>query len=571
MRKWILCLFFWIFFPVEAAYLPPVLSQDGMVVTDHYLASQVGADILRQGGNAMDAAVAVAYALAVVDPCCGNIGGGGFMLVHWHTGEDIMLDFRETAPKNIRPALFFHRDGKIKSSSELGYLPVGIPGTVMGLNTALKKYGTFSLQRVMAPAIKLAEQGFILNSGDIAIYQHEPTLTMTAAARRLFMPNGQFVKPGQRLTQKDLAVTLKKISEQGEAVFYRGEIARQIVASSAKNQGVISLDDLKNYRVVWRKPIFCKYRGYQVITSPPPSSGVIICEILQIVEKFPLSKWGYGAALGLNYNINAMDYAFRDRDRYLGDPAFVNNPIDMLLSPQHIQKLQALIQQNKKIKSNMPVQDPASHTTHFVVMDRAGNVISTTYTINSLFGIKEMAGNTGFFLNNELGDFTLRVGQLNQFRLLQGPTNLIAPNKRPLSSMSPTIVMHNGKIFMALGAAGGSTIITSITEALENVIDYGMNIAGAVNSPRYHTQYYPDKVFMEPFVFSPDTMNLLIRWGHPLQAKLFGQFEYWGQIAAILVDPNGIINGENDNRRPNGAAIGLTPVVKKIGGAGFLQ
>lgn len=548
-----------------AAFSPPTIATQGMVVSDHYLASAVGAEVLKQGGNAMDAAVAVGYALAVVHPCCGNIGGGGFMLIHWHDGRDIVLDFREVAPEKIRAALFFDKDGHLKKNGELGYLFVGVPGTVMGLNTALEKLGTWPLQRVLAPAIRLAKNGFVLNQYDVknfARVNHEISLQENLKA--IFMPNGQMLKPGQKFIQKNLANTLEKIGQGGTKRFYEGDIARTLVKASDQDHGVLSLEDFKNYRVIWRKPIGCEYRGYQLLSAPPPSSGVTVCEILQIVSGFPLADLGFHSAAALHFNVAAMKQAFYDRNHYLGDPDFVSNPVDWILSQERIHEIQRHIVNDTMINPKKFRQTKQHmHTTHYVVMDNLKNVVATTYTINSFFGSLRVAGDSGFLLNNELRDFALKKNHPNLFHLVHGKANLIAPNKRPLSSMSPTLVMKNKEVYLALGAAGGPTIITSIVEAIENVIDYGMDIRAANDSPRYHMQWLPNVVYWEPFGFSNDTVQLLRDMGYEVRQNLFDKYLYWGQMNSILVEQGGVITGASDNRQPNGRAVG----VKQVGHA----
>lgn len=550
-------------FSIQAAYYPPKVSKNGMVVSDQYLASKVGARILKQGGNAIDAAVAVGYALAVVDPCCGNIGGGGFMLIHLRDGRNLVLDFRETAPQNIQAQLFLNKSGQLKPHDQLGYLLVGVPGTVMGLNTALKAYGTLPLKTVMAPAIELARHGFKLNRFDV-----EPLSRVsftTDNVKKIFMPDGHLPKSGYRLIQTDLANTLEKISQQGTAAFYQGDIAKQVVASSKKHGGVLSLEDFKKYRVITRTPLSCDYHSYKVMTAPPPSSGATICEILKIVDKYPLKKYGFRSFKSLYYNIGAQNQSFYDRNKYLGDPAFIDTKVQQLLSAEHITQIQKNIEARKLTPIELGEDTNQSmHTTHYVVADKQGNVVSTTYTINSLFGIRLIADDTGFFLNNELDDFSLKAGTKNQFDLVQGEANKIAPNKRPLSSMSPTIVFKKNKVFMALGAAGGPTIITCIAETIENVIDYGMNVRAAIDMPRYHMQHKPDIVYMEPFAIPPNAKKLLKKAGYTLQYNLFNEFKYWGVTLGILLKNNKQF-GAADNRRPNGQAVGVgrPPKTKK--------
>jgi len=548
------------FSEANAAFLPPASGKTGMVVSAQHLAARVGVQILKQGGNAVDAAVAIGYTLAVVHPCCGNIGGGGFMLIHLAHGKNVLVDFRETAPAAISPKLFLDKKGEVVSQRVISsYLGVGVPGTVMGLNTALKKYGTMSLAKVIKPAIMFAKQGFILDSQSIHFLKlGENIFKKHANVAAIFLNHGEPYKVGQRLKQPQLTRTLTLISKFGSKAFYRGSIAREVVKASKKNGGVLSLADFKNYRAIIREPVTCNYRGFKVISTPPPGSGTVVCQILNIVSGYPLKKLGFHSALSAHLNIEAMRYAFYDRNHLLGDPAFVKNPLKKLLSPAYAAKIRSLISFYKAgDSSHINVKfNRNNHTTNFSVMDRFGNAVDATVTINSFFGSGLIAGKTGFLLNNELDDFTLKVGTPNKFGLIQGKVNLIAPNKRPLSSMSPTIILKNNKVYMLLGAAGGSTIITIIVEAIEHVIDYGMDINAAINEPRFHFQWLPNIVYMEPYTFSKDTLMKLHFMGYKTKHGSVYGTRLWGQASAILRDPKtGIIYGANDNRRPKGLAI----------------
>lgn len=544
--------------PVLAKYLPPTVATQGMVVSEQKIASTIGAHILKAGGNAIDAAVATGYALAVVDPCCGNIGGGGFMLIHLKSGKVVGLNFRETAPANIAPHLFFNNGKKTKASTQ-GYLSVGVPGTVMGLNTALKKYGTMSLQTVMQPAIQLAKKGFPLTKGNANLFNHhKPLLLKDKHIANIFFPKNRDLNAGQYLTQPQLAHTLTMISKRGSQYFYQGPIAQSIVDASRANGGVLSLKDFKQYQVRWVTPITCHYRGLTIKTMPLPSSGTTVCEILSILNGFSFPKNGFHSALVTNLNIHAMQAAFNDRNQRLGDPTLTPSATQQLLSPAYIQQLQKNI--NHPITTHPPGNTKEKlETTHYAVIDQYGNAVSVTYTLNGFFGAKRMAGSTGFFLNNELDDFTLKSNTKNQFHLKQGEANLIAPNKQPLSSMSPTLVLKHKKLMMILGAAGGPTIITQIVQTIENVIDFGMDIQAAINSPHYHMQGWPDITFYEPYSFSRDTQQILKNEGHRIQEKLWGKYSTWGQQAAIdISDKTGLIYGANDARRPEGAAVGVS-------------
>lgn len=548
---------------VCAKYLPPTIANKGMVVSEQKIASQVGVDILKAGGNAIDAAVATGYALAVVDPCCGNIGGGGFMLIHLKSGKNIGLNFRETAPKKIKSSLFFSAGKKTKAST-LGYLSVGVPGTVMGLNSALKKYGTLSLKQVMQPAILLAKNGFILSTNNAQFFNHEKKLfSSTKNTQKIFFPDNQKWHAGDRFIQKDLAKTLSMISLKGARYFYQGPIAQAIVTASEKAGGVLSLQDFHHYHIRWVTPIHCEYRKHTIVTMPLPSSGTTVCQILSILNTFPFPKNGFHSSTVTHINTAAMQLAFHDRNQYLGDPRFTPSATRALLSSQHIKKQQEEIR-HSIIHIHLNPQTTTSpkeklETTHYSTYDKEGNAVSVTYTLNGFFGSKKIAGNTGFFLNNELDDFALKKDLKNQFHLKQGDANLIAPNKQPLSSMSPTLVFNHHQLIMILGAAGGPTIITQIVQTIENVLDFDMNIQAAINSPHYHRQDSPATTFYEPQTFSLDTLKALKLMKNHLEKYLWGKYPTWGQQAAILIDPsNHLIFGANDARRPDGAAIGLS-------------
>lgn len=546
--------------PLESlAGLRPVEAKHAMVVTAQHLATRVGVRILREGGNAIDAAVAIGYALAVVHPCCGNIGGGGFMVIHLANGENRFLDFREKAPLKAYPKLFQNAQGEVVPGlSTHSYLGVGVPGTVMGLNAALTQYGTLPLKTVMAPAITLARKGYILDPGDAHILDGRvDDFRKYPNVAAIFLNHGQPWRAGERLRQPQLARTLERIAEGGTRAFYRGRIAKAIVAASAQHRGILSLQDFADYTVRWAKPVECDYRGYTIVSDPPPSSGgTTICEILQIVKPYPLGEWGYASVKTLHYLIEAERHAFADRNTYLGDPAFVHNPIRELLSPAHAAKIRAQIRPDAATPSSevKGTLGPAegTNTTQFSVVDAHGNAVSVTYTINYLFGLGQIAGDTGFFLNNEMDDFTSKPGVPNSFGLVQGRVNQIEPGKRPLSSMSPTIVLRHGRLFMVTGSPGGSTIISTTLETILNVIDFGMNMQQAVDAPRFHEQWQPPTVMIEPGLLTPATQRTLEKMGY--------RFTYgnaWGAAMAILANPKtGLYEGAADRRRPSALAAG---------------
>jgi gamma-glutamyltranspeptidase/glutathione hydrolase len=547
-------------------------SGDGMVVTAQHEASEVGAAILRQGGNAVDAAVAVGYALAVTHPCCGNLGGGGFMTIHLADGRNTFINFREKAPLAARPDMFLDAGGDAVSDKSLnGYLAVGVPGTVMGLETARQKFGTLPRAKLIAPAIRLAEDGFILTRGDVDILADATAEFRTQPnVAAIFLNHGEPWAPGERLVQRNLAATLRAISEGGSDAFYHGAIPRAVSAASRAHGGLLSVEDFSAYTVSEAAPITCGYRSYTIVSAPPPSSGgVTLCEMLQVLEGYPLTALGFHSSASVHLMTEAMRYAYRDRNTYLGDPAFIDNPVAQLLSATHIEAIRAQILPNRATPSATLTAEASADehatTTHYSVVDRAGNAVSVTYTINNDFGAKVIAGNTGFFLNDEMDDFTAKPGVPNLFGLVQGKANAIAPGKRPLSSMTPTIVLKDGKPVLVVGTPGGSRIITTVLEIIVNVIDHGMTLQEAVDAPRIHHQWLPDSVAGEPFALSADTVKSLTDMGYQVVA-----LEPWGAGNAAEVigiapkDPAaskalgfpraGRFYGASDSRAPAGSA-----------------
>jgi gamma-glutamyltranspeptidase/glutathione hydrolase len=546
--------------PADIATARPVMARHAMVVSDQHLATKVGVDILKAGGNAVDAAVAVGYALAVTDPCCGNIGGGGFMLIHLATGKSLFLDFREKAPGKATATLFQDKDGNvIPDESTKSWRAIGVPGTVMGLNEALARYGTMSRRQVMAPAIALAKQGFVLVPGDVKVFSsRNEDLAKEPNVAAIFLNKGRPWQPGERLVQTNLARTLQAISDRGTDAFYKGPIARAVVAASDANGGLFTMQDFADYTVQWDEPVRCAYRGLQVIAAPPPSSGgATVCEILNTVSGYPLKQWGYGSVEATHHIVEAERRAFADRNELLGDPAFVRNPVDRLISSEHAAQLRAGISPDKATPSSeihgTVVPGEETDTTHYSVVDAKGNAVAVTYTINFLFGTGKIAGDTGFFLNDEMDDFTSKPGVPNGFGLVQGKRNAVAGGKRPLSSMSPTILLRaDGKPFMVTGSPGGSTIITTVAQSIINVVDFGMNMQQAVDAPRFHHQWMPDQVMVQPGYLTPATQAALEAMGHHFYAS-----GGWGADEAILIDPKtGLLQGANDRRRPAGLAAG---------------
>jgi gamma-glutamyltranspeptidase/glutathione hydrolase len=551
----------------NAASVAPVAAEHGMVVSAQHLASKVGVDVLKRGGNAVDAAVAVGYALAVVYPAAGNLGGGGFMTVQLADGRKTFLDFREKAPLAATANMYLDKDGNvIKGLSTNGHLAVGVPGSVSGMEYAREKYGTMKRADLIAPSIQLADKGFALEQGDIdmlwtstADFQKDPV------SGAIFLSKGQPFQVGQKLVQKDLAKTLKEISAKGPDGFYKGWVGSAIVASSQAGKGIITQADLDQYKTRELAPVECDYRGYRVVSAPPPSSGgVIICEMLNILEGYPLKDLGFRSAQSVHYQIEAMRHAYVDRNSYLGDPDFVKNPLDRLLDKGYAEKIRAVIDPkkagvSKDIKPGVAPHE-GSNTTHYSITDQWGNAVSVTYTLNDWFGAKVTAAKTGVLLNNEMDDFTSKIGVPNMYGLVQGEANAIAPGKRPLSSMSPTIVSKDGKPVFVVGTPGGSRIITAVLHTILNVVDYGMNVQEAVDAPRFHQQWLPDVTNVETFALSPDTRKILTDMGHNL-----GVPQPANHLAAIIVGApslggkpvgNNRFYGANDPRRNTGLAAG---------------
>jgi gamma-glutamyltranspeptidase/glutathione hydrolase len=557
--------------PSHAASPEPVKAEHGMVVTAQRLASEAGIGVLKNGGNAVDAAVAVGYTLAVVYPNAGNIGGGGFMTIRLKDGRTTFLDFRERAPLAATRTMYLDKAGNVVKGLSLDtMLAVGVPGSVMGLETAREKYGTKSRRELMAAAIRYAREGFTLTQGDVATLDSGATrLAKDEAAAAIFLkPGGKHYQVGDVLKQPDLAKSLEAIAKGGPDAFYKGWIADDIVKTSEARHGLLTRQDFAQYQVRERNPVKCDYRGYEIISSPPPSSGgVIICEILNILEGYPLGKYGPASARTVHYMIEAMRHAYVDRNAALGDPDFVRNPVATLLDEAYAKKIRDTISPDKAGRSPKlkPLAPAESHeTTHYSIVDKDGNAVAVTYTLNGSFGTGIVAAGTGILLNNEMDDFTSKPGVANLYGLVQGEANAIAPKKTPLSSMSPTIVTQDGKLFMVIGSPGGARIITITLEAIINVVDFGMNIQEAIDAPRIHHQWLPEKVAMEPFALSPDTLKVLAAMGHNVQVDM--NWPVWGQAAGILVGGKDLaeiregtgarLNGAMDSRAASGAAVG---------------
>ncbi|EOG3906491.1 gamma-glutamyltransferase [Salmonella enterica] len=536
---------------VEEDVFHPVRATQGMVASVDVMATQVGVDILKQGGNAVDAAVAVGYALAVTHPQAGNLGGGGFMLLRTKDGATTAIDFREMAPAGATRDMFLDEQGNPDSKKSLtSPLASGTPGTVAGLSLAMEKYGSLPLNSVVRPAIKLAQEGFIVNDAladDLKTYGSE-VLPHHENSKAIFWKDGEPLKKGDKLVQQDLANSLTMIAENGPDAFYKGEIARQIAQQMQQNGGLITTDDLAAYQAVERTPVSGEYRGYQIFSMPPPSSGGIhIVQILNILENFDMNKYGFGSADAIQIMAEAEKYAYADRSEYLGDPDFVNVPWQALTSKTYAKSIAGQIDINKakpssEIRPGKLAPYESDQTTHFSVVDKDGNAVAVTYTLNTTFGTGIVAGNTGILLNNQMDDFSAKPGVPNVYGLVGGEANAVGPKKRPLSSMSPTIVVKDGKTWLVTGSPGGSRIITTVLQMVVNTIDFGMNVAEATNAPRFHHQWLPDELRVEKG-FSPDTLKLLEQKGQKVALK-----EAMGSTQSIMVGPDGELYGASDPR-----------------------
>ncbi len=629
-----------------------------MAVATQHLSAEVGAAILGAGGNAVDAAVAMGYAEAVVDPCCGNLGGGGFMVLHLANGRDRFLNFREMAPAAATRDMFLDAKGRpVRGASLVGWDAAGVPGTVLGLDTALREYGRLPRAQVMAPAIALARDGFVLSQADTDIlavrtarFRQDPEL-----ARIFLRPDGAPLEAGDRLVQPALARTLEAIAARGPDAFYRGGAADAVAAASLGGGGVMTAADLAGYRVTESAPLACQYRGLLVLSAPPPSSGgVVLCEALQVLSGYDVASLGFHSAAQAHLLAEVLRHVYFDRNTSLGDPAFVSSPLDVLLSPAHAQAIRdsigpratastalrsgvaphdvpPAVWRDRPLAANgepetdgrtaadgqaaesgradaraapgepateranaggrvgsqsSAVAPPSSaaspdagaadgekpQTTHFSVADGEGNAVAVTTTLNGLFGAGVMAPGTGFLLNDEMDDFTTVPGGANLFGLVQGPVNEIAPGKRPLSSMAPTILMRDGRVAMVVGSPGGSRIISIVLQTILNVVDFGMGARQAVDAPRLHQQWLPDRIEAEPYALSPDTAALLRAMGYAVEERT-----PWGAAEMVLVGPRrqeggavvssgndselggamrpGWFYGANDDRRPGGGAV----------------
>jgi gamma-glutamyltranspeptidase/glutathione hydrolase len=558
--------------------MEPVHAQHGIVVSSHELASRAGVETMQAGGNAVDAAVATGFALAVVHSGAGNLGGGGFMLIRMADGKTHFLDYREKAPTAAKPDMYLDAQGNvIEDASVIGYKSIGVPGSVAGMVYAERKYGKLTLRQVMAPAIRLAHEGYALTWGE-ARDLHDRYLSQFAESRRIFQRDGKYYQPGEIFRQPELARTLERIAAKPND-FYHGALARELAAAMQKGGGLITADDLAHYEVKEREPIRGTYRGYEIISAPPPSSGgTVLIESLNILEGYDLAKMGDRSAESIHYTTEAFRRAFFDRAEFMGDPDFSKIPIAQLIDKKYAAAWRDSIDANQASASKdlkrpaifseleqyaashpqpMANHEPP-HTTHYSVVDAEGNAVAVTTTINDWFGSRVTAEGLGFLMNDEMDDFSAKPGVPNSDGLIQGSANAIGPGKRPLSSMTPTMVVRDGKTVLVLGSPGSSKIITTVANVLMGVIDYGMNIQEAVNAPRFHNQWLPDVLNVEQW-FSPDTVQMLQKMGYNVQFGLHDGGEvspYWSEAECIAIDSKtGERLGASDGRS-NGKAVG---------------
>ena len=555
----------------------------GMVTSAHVLASEAGLEMLKRGGNAVDAAVATGLALTVVYPFAGNIGGGGFLVIHraepGGPGRQTVIDYRETAPAGATRDLYLDAQGNVlegPGSSTVGWRASGVPGSVAGFALALEKYGSGKLKwaDVCEPARRLAANGHVVSQGTAAsLRANAKLLGQFDESKKIYLNGGAFLNAGDVWRQPDLAATFARLQKDGPREFYEGETARRIAEAMKKNQGLITLEDLKAYRAAERTPLRGTYRGHEIVTMPPPSSGgIALLQMLAMLEPFDLAKLGAGSAAKYHLFAEVMRRAFRDRAEYLGDPDFVKVPVEPLLARDYLQRRMRDFDPSRATPSDAvqpglgpvklgalsaAVAAEATETTHFTVVDADGNAAASTYTLNGAYGSGVTIPGTGILMNNEMDDFTAKVGVKNMFGLLQGPANAIAPGKRPLSSMTPTLVFKEGKLLLATGSPGGPTIINTVLQVIVNTIDHGMPVAQAVEAPRVHHQWMPDVLTYERWGLSADTVALLAAKGHTLKERVSYEGAYQGDAETIAIDPKTNVRlGAADPRKPDSRAVG---------------
>ncbi|MGE0130992.1 MAG: gamma-glutamyltransferase [Blastocatellales bacterium] len=546
----------------RAASRPPVRGKHGMVSSVSEIASQVGVDVLKRGGNAVDAAVAVGLALAVVWPSAGNLGGGGFMVIRQANGKATVIDYREMGPAAAHRNVYLNDKGEyVDESSTYGHRAAGVPGTVAGLALALEKYGTMKWADVAEPARKLAADGFpVWYQLERSLKGASRGLSRYPETKRIFLRDGKPYETGEIFKQPELAAVFERMIKQGPREFYEGKTA-QLIEESMKRAGNgkpwMTVGDLKNYKAIEREPLRTTYRGHEIITMPPPSSGgIAMIEMLNILERYDLKSMGAGSSQAIHIMVEAMRRAFADRAQFLGDADFVKVPVAGLISRKYADKLAATIDlerasTSQEVRNGDPLPYESEETTHFTVVDKDGNVASNTYTINDSYGNKITVEGAGFLLNNEMDDFAAKPGSPNAYGLIQGEANAVAARKRPLSAMTPTIVLKDGKLWFAVGSPGGPTIINTVTQVIINIVDHGMNIQQAIDWPRAHHQWMPDQITYEPYGLAPDVMNRLKAMGHK-----FANPRYMGDAEGIMIeDKTGVRLGGSDPRL-DGKSVG---------------
>jgi gamma-glutamyltranspeptidase / glutathione hydrolase len=552
-------------FAARAAWREPVRGKKAMVASQHELASRIGVDVMRKGGNAIDAAIAVALALAVVYPEAGNIGGGGFMLIRFKDGRTHAIDYREMAPKAATRDVFVDKDGNLikgEGSSTVGYRAAGVPGTPAGLDLAYQKYGSKKIKwrDLVEPARRLAADGYILSHRLANLFKnYQKDLEKYEDSKKIFLNNGKFYEEGDRLVQPELAATLARMQKGGAREFYTGETARLIAEDMRRNNGLMTLEDLKNYQPKERAPLRGSYRGHEIITMPPPSSGgIVLLQVLNMLEQHDVRAMGWASSEKYHLLTEALRRAFADRAEWMGDPDFADVPTEKLIDKKYAQSRGATIDLTKAtpsstVKFGEIIGREPTETTHFTVVDADGNIVTNTYTINDLYGSAVTAKGTGVLLNDEMDDFAARPGKPNLFGLIQGERNKVEGGKRPLSSMMPTIVLRkDGSPWFALGARGGPRIITAVLQSVINMIDHDMNIQQAIDAPRVHHQWLPDELITEPFGMSADTRRALENLGHKFAERPMNIASATG---IAIEEKTGVRLGAIDSRS-DGEAIG---------------
>jgi gamma-glutamyltranspeptidase/glutathione hydrolase len=549
----------------QAASREPVRARRGMVASTSVIASQVGVDILKQGGNAVDAAVAVAFALAVTHPAAGNLGGGGFMMIRLKSGKTTAIDYREMAPAAATRNVYLDKNGNLiqgEGGSLVGYRAAGVPGTVRGMALALEKYGSgkFYMPQLILPAMRLARDGFIVNR-ELAnsLRGSSDYLSQYAETKRIYLNNGKFYKEGELFRQPELAATFGRIYKSGPNEFYGGQTARLIVDDMKRNNGLITMADMAAYVAKERVPVRGRYRGYEIISMPPPSSGgAVLIEMLNILDGYELSKMDSSSSERYHLMTEAMRRAFADRAEFMGDTDFVKVPVEGLIERSYAVKLRSTINllratPSTEVHAGQPAGYESEDTTHFTVVDAEGNAVSNTYTLNNSYGSAATVKGTGMILNDEMDDFAAKPGTPNMYGLIQGERNAVAPRKRPLSAMTPTFVLRkDGSLWFTIGSPGGPTIINTALCVITNVVDYGMNIQQAIDFPRIHHQWLPDELVFEPFGLSGDTQKALQSMGHKLARP-----RYLGNAEGIMIEEKtGVRLGATDPRRSDGPALG---------------